>query len=237
MFTRRFFNKMALTYGTLASISMANSKAYATGHAENKKVDWPFNCDAAISFTYDDGFGSNLDFAIPDLEDHGFRGTFYLTHSIAHGRAEEWRQACRRGHEIGNHTVTHPCDKLRSYTTEEFIENETGSMEQWLNDNIGLHGVPGRPDDSRTYAYTCGRTELGEGSAEEAKDRYLELVRKTFWAARIGTGAPVSKKQVITNPHLIPAFVPTNAEQAIEMCNKAAQMRGWTVLVLSLIHI
>ena len=50
---------------------------------------------AAVSLTYDDGIAEQLDHAIPDLEESGLRGTFYiptLQHPGSwHDRLPEWR--------------------------------------------------------------------------------------------------------------------------------------------------
>ena len=40
---------------------------------------WPEDRRVAISRSYDDGRPDNLDHAVPDLEERGLPGTFYLT--------------------------------------------------------------------------------------------------------------------------------------------------------------
>ena len=197
---------------------------------------WPFNCKAAVSITYDDGHDSNLDSVIPDLEDRGLRGTFFLTPSLgAVRRPEEWRSACRRGHEIANHTWDHPCDRLGTYSYEMFASEQTGKTEQWLNDHVGLYGIPGKSDDLRTYAYICGEERLGTGTNVEARARYLKLVQETFWAARSVAGGPATREQVLKNPYTIPAQALTfgyeNSDKAIEYCENAAATGEWAVLI------
>jgi len=163
------------------------------------------------------------------------RGTFFLTPAMgAASRPEDWRAACRRGHEIGNHTWDHPCDQLPLYTAEQFEVEQTGRTEQWLNDYIGLHGVPGRPDGLRTYAYICANQHLGPGTDEEARQRYLELVRRTFWAARGVGDAAATRQDVLASPYAIPSLAPTvdHAAAAIQYCEQAAVIGGWAVLCL-----
>ena len=60
----------------------------------------------ALSLTFDDGDPSQLDFAIPEMEKRGLKGTFYL---IAEKltRPEDWKKAAARGQEIGNHSLNH----------------------------------------------------------------------------------------------------------------------------------
>lgn len=79
----------------------------------------------AISFTLDDGMRGHLDFAAPLLEQHGFHGTFFIIGDrVRNGPADsrwrdrlggrydtswqEWRDLIARGHEVGNHTWSHP---------------------------------------------------------------------------------------------------------------------------------
>ncbi len=48
----------------------------AKGQAES--FSWPGNAKAAICLTYDDGMDTQLNDAIPDLDNHNLKGTFYL---------------------------------------------------------------------------------------------------------------------------------------------------------------
>jgi peptidoglycan/xylan/chitin deacetylase (PgdA/CDA1 family) len=196
---------------------------------------WPLNSRAAVSITYDDGHDSNLDVAIPDLEARGLTGTFFITPSLgAVQRANEWRLACGRGHEIANHTWDHPCDRLRSFSAEQFTQEQTGNTEAWLDNNIGLNGMAGQHDDNRTYAYICGQELLGPGSESEARERYRNLVEKTFLACRSVSGPPVKREDVLAKRFNIPALGPTygygKSDRAIAYCEEAAAAGTWAVL-------
>ena len=71
---------------------------------------WPERRQAAVSLTFDDGLRSQLDLAVPILNQHGICATFYL--NPREGFEVDllpWREVASAGHEIGNHTVTHPC--------------------------------------------------------------------------------------------------------------------------------
>jgi len=66
---------------------------------------------AAVVLTYDDALNAHLDNAIPLLDSLGLKGTFYLT-AFAPGsknRISDWRTTAANGHELGNHTLYHPC--------------------------------------------------------------------------------------------------------------------------------
>jgi peptidoglycan/xylan/chitin deacetylase (PgdA/CDA1 family) len=62
----------------------------------------------AITFTYDDDAPTQLTIAMPALESHGLRGTFFVTDQGSFVTDRNlWIQAAQRGHEIANHTLTH----------------------------------------------------------------------------------------------------------------------------------
>ena len=80
----------------------------ATLHAQDKPWN---NKKCAVVLTYDDAMPNQLNYAIPLLDSFGLKGTFYLTgYSKAFGpRIKDWRKAAAKGHELGNHTLFHPC--------------------------------------------------------------------------------------------------------------------------------
>src|SRR5262245_64846761 len=65
----------------------------------------------AVSLTYDDALNVHLDNAIPILDSLGLRGTFYLSGYFPafRERVADWKAAAAKGHELGNHTLFHPC--------------------------------------------------------------------------------------------------------------------------------
>ena len=72
---------------------------------------WPDGKKAAVSLAYDDALDSQLDNAIPALDRHGLKGSFYLqlSRETVLRRMVEWRAAARNGHELGNHSLFHQC--------------------------------------------------------------------------------------------------------------------------------
>ncbi len=194
---------------------------------------WPGDALAAISFTYDDGVDSALDSAMPDLEKAGFRGSFYLPvgNPDVPRRKGDWRDAFLRGHEIGSHTVRHPCRgpeheyNLSTYTPLR-IRNEILSASTWLNRHIGS-------DPFRTFAYPCGQTAIGDPPDEAS---YTAAVRASHFAARMARGG-------INNPAVVSRNLLRIASSAIDYpharelspfiryCEQAADSRGWGVLL------
>lgn len=89
----------------------------------------PFKGDraGALSFTFDDGSQNQFDIGMAYLDEFGFKGTFNVISGLTRDKKtdplspdipkgenwarvswEEWNIAKARGHEIGNHTLTHP---------------------------------------------------------------------------------------------------------------------------------
>lgn len=199
----------------------------------NKIWNWPGEAQAAVSLSYDDGMDSGLDHAIPDLENAGFRGSFYLTTGYwrVDIRKADWRNAFLNGHEIGNHTVNHPCrgpnnrHNLEAYTPK-LIREEIREAHTWLNQHIGV-------DDDRTLAYPCGDNAIGKPPDEES---VLSAVSAYHFAARLCGGGINDPALVARTPFGIKADTisyPHGKEVGpfIEYCEQAALLRGWGVIV------
>jgi peptidoglycan/xylan/chitin deacetylase (PgdA/CDA1 family) len=96
---------------------------------------------AAIALTYDDSLRSQLDIAIPQLDGAGLKGTFFLMGRQVGDQVPRWKAVAARGHELGNHTVNHPCargtyDMPVQYTSETYdvdvLKTEIGVMNGFL---------------------------------------------------------------------------------------------------------
>jgi sialate O-acetylesterase len=138
---------------------------------------------AAVILTYDDALNVHLDNAIPALNERDLKGTFYLTafSDASKNRIPEWRKAASQGHELGNHTLNHPCDASkpgRSWVAAEndlSTYNTTEILREIRMTNVYLEAIDGQKE--RTFAYTCGDTETGEGS-------FMEAIKDDFVASR-----------------------------------------------------
>jgi peptidoglycan-N-acetylglucosamine deacetylase len=131
---------------------------------------WPNGAKAAICLTYDDALDCQLDIAIPQLDSAGLRATFFCTgnSSCLNKRMEEWRNAVKKGHELGNHSLFHPCVKNRAdksvfaWVKPEY-DLQNYSIAQFLNElrtaNTLLKAIDGKVE--RTYGYTCGDYTAG----------------------------------------------------------------------------
>ena len=125
---------------TLASLLIALTLCTAAIAAPTALIR-PDGHKAAIALTYDDALKSQLDFAVPQLDAAGFKGTFFLMGRQVGDEVERWRKVAASGHELGNHSVNHPCargtyDMPAQYTSEaytvEVFMTEIGVMNDLL---------------------------------------------------------------------------------------------------------
>jgi len=124
---------------------------------------------AAVVLTYDDALNVHLDNAIPLLDSLGLKGTFYLTAfaPASKNRIGDWRKVAANGHELGNHTLFHPCigGKGREWVNSENDMNNY-SLVRMVNEirmtNVFLQALDGKT--TRTFAFTCGDMKIGDSS-------------------------------------------------------------------------
>ena len=125
------------------------------------------NKKCAVVLTYDDAINVDLDIVIPALDSLGLKGTFYLIGEspAVSKRIPEWRVAAKNGHELGNHSLTHPCDASqqgRSWVgPEKALNNFTvaRAVNEIRITNTLLEAIDGKKE--RTFAFPCGDTKIG----------------------------------------------------------------------------
>jgi hypothetical protein len=134
-----------------------HTRAYRMG------IDWPNGHRAALSLSFDDARPSQLRRGLPLLDRLGIPATFFVLPNAVEATVTEWRDVVARGHEIGNHTVTHPCghrfewsraNALERMTIDDF-KSEIREANRCLRDLLGL--------EPTVFAYPCGDTFVGEG--------------------------------------------------------------------------
>lgn len=196
-------------------------------------MPFPHQRQAAISLTYDDGSDQHLDHAIPDLEAHGLRGTFYVPVGKCPtwpARIEEWRAAAQRGHELGNHTVHHPCSERHNWIRPgKGLESYTlASMEaELIEASRQLREATGQA--IRTYAFTCS-----EDFVTPQRISYRDVVKRLFVAARGGGDElSVNDPHAADLHHTVSWAVPPepDAQALIDYVDRTVAGRGWGVIM------
>jgi peptidoglycan/xylan/chitin deacetylase (PgdA/CDA1 family) len=211
----------------LGALSVITGAPPGSASAHGRLRAWPEGRRAAVSLTYDDGLDSQLDNAVPQLDTLGMKATFFVTGENMDARLTDWVALSRRGHEIADHTVSHPCE-LAAYTADRFQSQELGAMETYLNDNFGV-------SRARSFAYPCGVTELGAGPTTLRRARYLGLLRGHFASARTVVGGPNDPRALGRTRYALNAFEPTYDQDqpglAFDYVGKALAHGGWAILV------
>lgn len=180
----------------LAASTLFSLTACATTPAKPAKGDGVWHGKkAAVVLTYDDSTPDHLDAALPALDQRGLKATFYVTIDTPafRERLPEWQAVAHSGHELGNHTLFHPCDA--SSPGREWVSAERDlskwTVTQMVNNlrvaSTTLQAIDG--EQERTFAYTCGDTTAGGKS-------FVEEIKPYFLAARAVDYALLPPKEV-----------------------------------------
>jgi peptidoglycan/xylan/chitin deacetylase (PgdA/CDA1 family) len=124
----------------------------------------------AVVITYDDAYDQQLDNAVPLLDSLGLKATFYVTgfSRSMQTRLDDWKKLAQNGHELGNHTLFHPCDNsdgTRGFLAPEYYLNRytvKRMIDETLMTNLFLQALDGKT--KRTFAYTCGDMKIGDSN-------------------------------------------------------------------------
>jgi len=146
-----------------------------------RKFSWPQGKRCGVSISFDDARPSQLDNGVPILNKHGVRATFYVSPEWFKRRLPEWKAAIACGHEIGNHSLKHPCSGNFPWSRDAALENYTlEAMEAELREaNKFIEDLTGVTPT--TFAYPCGQTFVGRGPELRS---YIPVVSKLFLAGR-----------------------------------------------------
>lgn len=167
---------------TLALAAALLGLSQLAAHAQKTTTPWN-NKQCAVVLTYDDAIDVDLDNVIPALDSAKFRGTFYLIGSspVVAKRMSEWRAAAKRGHELGNHALFHPCDGSlpgRSFVTPDHDLSKytvKRAVDEIQANNTLLAAIDGKT--ARTFAYPCGDRQIGGV-------QFYDQLKNDFVAAR-----------------------------------------------------
>ena len=136
----------------------------------------------AVVITYDDAIDQHLDNAAPLLDSLGLKATFYITaySPSMQTRLNDWKKLAAAGHELGNHTLYHPClgGKGREWVKPDYDMSKY-SVQRMIDEtrmtNLFLQALDGKT--TRTFAFTCGDMKIGDSS-------FINAMKNDFVAAR-----------------------------------------------------
>ncbi|HTL28904.1 MAG TPA: polysaccharide deacetylase family protein [Tepidisphaeraceae bacterium] len=189
---------------------------------------WPNQKRAALSLSFDDARLTQADGGFALLHSLGVKATFYVSFGALDQRLDQWKSAIELGHEIGNHTVTHPCsanfpwarkNALEDYTLDR-IEREMLDANDRIKSKLGVTPT--------TFAYPCGQKFVGRG---EQNRSYVPLVAKHF---KVGRGF---RDEMPNDPEFCdPAQIlgvdsdGSTFDELLPLINDTVARGGWLVL-------
>ncbi|MBN1560668.1 polysaccharide deacetylase [candidate division KSB1 bacterium] len=149
--------------------------------AERSVFPWPEGKRCAVSLTFDDARLSQIDLGIPLLNRYDVKATFYISPEGLLERLDGWRKAVAAGHEIGNHTMTHPCTGNYAFSRDNALEEYDLDRIGVEMDDAGKFILEQLGVEAQSFAYPCGQKFVGRGT--EVKS-YVPLVAGRFLTGR-----------------------------------------------------
>jgi peptidoglycan/xylan/chitin deacetylase (PgdA/CDA1 family) len=187
------------------------------------QVAWPKGKVAAVALTYDDALHSQLDIAIPQLDARGFKATFFLDGDITPADMLRWRKARRAGHELGNHSMFHPCPRAmlpdrKNYFTENYdVDRMLGEISAMNNVLFGIDGA-----SKRTYSVPCSQMLVGSVD-------YTDALRRSGLVKYVRTGGDQYNSVISDFTRLdvfqVPSYGPVNKPDGATLVAYAERVR------------
>jgi peptidoglycan/xylan/chitin deacetylase (PgdA/CDA1 family) len=142
---------------------------------------WPAGKRVAVSLSFDDARASQVLMGLDLFARHAARVTFYVNPRSMEKNLDGWKRAVKEGHEIGNHSLSHPCSGNFPWSRKNSLEEYTAAKLEADIDASGreierLLGVK-----ATTFAYPCGSKFIGRGVRTQST---VPMVARRFLAGR-----------------------------------------------------
>ena len=164
----------------LLAIGMMPSRA-SFSQSGGPAFRWPEGKRLAVSLSFDDARHSQVEVGTALLDKYGVKATFYLVPEAMKERLAGWKKAVASGHEIGNHSLVHPC-------TGNFAWSRTNAIEEYTLDKMRAELIECNKEieqslgvTPKVFAYPCGQTFVGRGRSTKS---YIPLVAELFMTGR-----------------------------------------------------
>ncbi len=189
---------------------------------------WPKNKQMALSLSFDDARESQVTIGTPLLDSLDIKVTFYVFPGPLQKQLTGWRAAVKNGHEIANHSLTHPCSENFAWARKNALENMSlKQMEQQLLDsNKQIKEILGV--EPMHYAYPCGLTYVGRGVKTKS---YVPLVAKYFQTGRDWMGeAPNDPMHCNFDQLTCISMDGKSFEELLPIIEEAKKNKQWLIL-------
>ncbi|RXK48949.1 polysaccharide deacetylase family protein [Aquirufa rosea] len=148
----------------------------------SQQFTWPSDKKMALSLSFDDARGSQVTLGTKLLNQYGVKATFFVNPGSMEKNLTGWKKAVADGHEIGNHSTSHPCTGIFTWSRANALENYSlEKMEKDILDcnasiekNLGVK--------AEVFAYPCGQTFIGNATQTQS---YVPLIAKHFLLGRL----------------------------------------------------
>jgi peptidoglycan/xylan/chitin deacetylase (PgdA/CDA1 family) len=146
-----------------------------------KPFVWPTGYRAAVSFSFDDARPSQIRCGLPLLQRLGVAATFFVLPAAVGADRRAWAGVLEHGHEIGNHTLNHPCSTGTDWGERHDLQSLSlaDMRRELLTASDRIHKLFGV--DPWVFAYPCGQTFVGRGIETRS---YVPLVAELFGVGR-----------------------------------------------------
>jgi peptidoglycan/xylan/chitin deacetylase (PgdA/CDA1 family) len=197
---------------------------------------------AIICLTYDDGLETQLSTVIPQLDSAGFTATFFLnsiqgsSQSDVIGQTPEavlgWTKAAKKGHELANHTLFHPCPEKLGW--QKSIAIETYTVDKIIAEIRTENSILALLDPNRkerSFAFPCNNFLIGDTD-------YIAILKKqglVKYARAGGDSTSIISNFKDLNPMKVPSWhvwTGTTLEELISFAKKVKNAGGMGVLQL-----
>lgn len=183
------------------------------------------NARPMVSFTFDDIPVSAYVNGASILEEHGARGTFYVSGGLCGGRHPVWLFAdeeavsdiARRGHEIGCHTYSH----------KDIQQLKAGEFEEELRRNLKfLKSLEGN-SAPKNFAYPYGSVGLMQKPLAQARFASCRGVREGINSGVVDLGHLRAVRLYDSTMTL---------ERIQDLLEQTARERGWLIFYTHDVH-
>jgi len=165
----------------LLVVTLAGGEWLVVTEQPGPAFTWPNGRRVAVSLSFDDARASQVDGGTALLDRYGVKATFYLVPSAVEKNIQGWKQAAASGHEIGNHSLNHPCSGNFAWSRGKALEDYTiDQMRRELTEaNRRIAELLGVTPES--FAYPCGQTFVGRGVSTQS---YVPVAASVFVTSR-----------------------------------------------------
>jgi peptidoglycan/xylan/chitin deacetylase (PgdA/CDA1 family) len=194
-----------------------------------KRFRWPNGRHAAVSLSFDDARVSQIDTGLALLKRQLVKVTFFVQAEQVRKRLDGWKKAVADGHEIGNHSNTHPCTANYSFSRLNALEGYTLEMMAAQLDGANAEVQDLLGVKPRTFAYPCGQKFVGRGLDVRS---YVPLVAERFLVGRGYLDESANDPQVCDLAQAMgTSFDDMEFEQMRNQVEQAANEGRWVIFV------